>query len=246
MKGWVRVRASEAVAEHVLELLFDGELREGDRIALDALAESLGVSREPVREAMMQLERDGLVRIEHYRGAYVGAFNVGTVREAFGLYGMLNAVTSRQVAADRPADVLAELDAVWQKLRTADHVEEFESLAREVRRIINVYAAGPHLRSLLRTFSGFVPAAARFSIQRAMDDERAAVEAELAAVRDGDPERAGQAVIEHLALTADNAIATLRERGVLGDEDVAAPAPEHLAGIAAQAQPRVARPRRTT
>lgn len=218
-----RANTSEAVAAHVLELLFTGELRSGQRLDLDEIADTLGVSRVPVREGLIQLERDGLVERAHYRRAFVGEFDDATVREAFELYGMLSALTNRRVAARRDPAVLEALAKIDERLADCDDPGEFENIAREFRRVVNVAGARSHLRALLRTFSGLVPAAARFSIDDALPAERAALHAEYAAIRDGDVEAAGAAALAHLRLTADNAVAALRRRGVFppSDEDSA-------------------------
>jgi len=212
-----RVKTGEAVAEHILGLLFDGTLRGGDRIDLDGIAGSLGVSRVPVREGLMHLERDGLVHLPHYRGAFVAAFDAGTVREAFELYGMLSALTSSRAAALGDVAMLETLGKLTEVLHGCDRVADFERTAREFRKVVNLAVAGPHLRALLRSFSGLVPAAARFSIEEAMDDERAALRREYDAIVAGDPDAAASAAREHIAMTAENAIRALRRRGVFTD-----------------------------
>lgn len=214
MTPLVRAKAGEAVAGYILGLLFDGTLRSGDRIDLDGIATTLGVSRVPVREGLMQLERDGLVSMPHYRGAFVAEFDAGTVREAFELYGMLSALTSSRAAASGDAGLRETLDKLIEALVDCGQVDEFERLAREFRKVVNLAAAGPHLRALLRTFSGLVPVAARFSIEDAMDDERAALCREHAALVGGDPEAAAAASLDHVLMTAENAVRALRRRGV--------------------------------
>ena len=92
-------------------------------------------------------------------------------------------------------------------------------MAREFRRVVNLASSGNHLRALLRTFNGLVPAAARFSIDDALDDERTALHAEYVAISSGDPEAAGRSAVEHLRMTADNAVAALVRRGVFTDGD---------------------------
>jgi DNA-binding GntR family transcriptional regulator len=212
------MKTSEAVANHILGLLFDGALRTGDRIDLDEVAGALGVSRVPVREGLMHLERDGLVSLPHYRGAFVAAFDTATIREAFELYGLLSALTCRRAAARGEPGVLETLAKLDESLAGCDDVDEFERLAREFRRVINVAAGGPHLRALLRSFSGLVPAAARFSIEDALPAERAALRAEYEAVASGDEDAAARATLEHIMLTADNAVRALRRRGILTDD----------------------------
>ncbi len=218
-----RANTSEAVAAHVLDRLFAGELRSGQRLDLDEIAATLGVSRVPVREALIQLERDGLVERAHYKRAFVAEFDGETVREAFELYGMLSALTNRRVAARRDPAVLEALAKLDERLADCDDPAEFESLARDFRRVVNVAGARNHLRALLRTFSGLVPVAARFSIDDALGAERAALHAEYTAILSGDPDAAGAAALAHLRLTADNAVAALRRRGVFPPSDVDTP-----------------------
>ena len=229
MTTLVRTKTSEAVAAHLLALLFDGRLRGGDRIDLDAVAAELGVSRVPVREGLLQLERDGLVRLPHYRGAYVAPFTAATVREAFDLYGLLSALTSRRAAVLTDPGFLATLSTMDGQLSTCDDVDEFERTAREFRRVVNLAVAGSHLRALLRSFAGLGPAAARFSIEDDLPGERAALRAEFDTLVAQDSDAAGDAAVAHVRLTASNAIAALRRRGVLeSDVDDPAQAPTDL------------------
>lgn len=214
MTALVRAKTSDGVVEHILGRMFEGSLRSGDRIDLDGLAADLGVSRAPVREALILLERDGLVEMPPYRGAFVADFNAATVREAFDLYGLLCALTSQRVALAGDAVVLARLQEVFADVRAAQSVLDFERTAREFRRVVNTSASGPHLRVLFRTFGGLVPAAARLSIERDLEAERAALSRELDTLLSGDPEAAAAAATAHIAGTSAAAVAELEDRGV--------------------------------
>jgi len=210
-----RPRTSDGVTEHVIEALLDGSLRVADRIDMDEFADRLGVSRASVREGLASLERDGLVRVTHHRGVYVAPFDAGSVREAFDLYGLLSALALRRAALRQPEELLALLAALDDELASTTDVDEFEQAAHQFRAAVTIVAAGPHLRALLRSFSGLVPAATRLSIVEAMAEERIALHAEYLAVCAGDAETAAEAVVDHAALTAQNAIRELRRRGVL-------------------------------
>ena len=213
-----RARTQVAVAEYILGLLFDGTLRSGDRIDLDGIAATLGVSRAPVREALLQLERDGLVEIPHYRGAFVAPFDADTIREAFELYGMLSALTNSRAAASDDPGLRETLGKLMATLADCDQVDEFERVAREFRKVVNLATAGPHLRALLRSFHGLVPTAARFSIEDAMDDERDWLRREYEALVAGDAAAAASAAFDHVMVTAENAVRALRRRGVFPAE----------------------------
>ena len=63
--------------------IVSGRLAPNQRINQDAVARELGVSKTPVREALRWLERDGLVRLEPNRGAFVAEF---TDRDLFEIY----------------------------------------------------------------------------------------------------------------------------------------------------------------
>lgn len=213
----VRVKTSDVVAERLLEMLFAGELRAGDRIDLDAVAARLGVSRAPVREALLTLERDGIVEVPYHRGAFVAQFDSSTIREAFDLYALLSALTTGRAAEARDPELLGRLADSVSEVRRADGIEAFERTARNFRRIVNTSSAGPHLRALLQTFTGLVPAASRLSMGRSVEAERLLIVDEFEAVSRGDAEAARTVVIQHIQMLCDHALRTLRERQVIDD-----------------------------
>jgi DNA-binding GntR family transcriptional regulator len=208
-------KTRDGVTAHLIDEIFSGSLRVGLRLDLDQLATRLGVSRASVREGLRPLERDGLIRVTHHRGVFVAPFDAGTVREAFDLYGLLSALAFRRAASRRPAELLGLLGEFDEELASTTDVDEFEEFAARFRRTVSTAAAGPHLRALLRTFSGLIPAATRLSIVDAMAEERLALHAEYSAVCDGDAEVAAGVVLDHAVLTAENAIRELRRRGVI-------------------------------
>jgi DNA-binding GntR family transcriptional regulator len=218
----IRVKTSDVVAERLLEMLFAGELRAGDRIDLDAVAARLGVSRAPVREALLTLERDGIVEVPYHRGAFIAQFDGSTVREAFDLYALLSALTTGRAAEAGDSELVGRLEEAVGEVERADGIESFERTARNFRRIVNTSSAGPHLRALMQTFTGLVPAASRLSMGRSVEEERQLIVQEFDAIRRGDPERARTVVIGHIRMLCDQALQTLRDRGVIDDSPVGA------------------------
>lgn len=214
----VRVKTSDVVAERLLEMLVAGELRAGDRIDLDAVAGRLGVSRAPVREALLTLERDGIVEVPYHRGAFVAQFDGSTIREAFDLYALLSALTAGRAANADDAALVQRLQAAVAEVERAEGVEAFERAARNFRRIVNTSCAGPHLRALLRTFTGLLPVASRLSMHRSVAEERRLIAREFEAIRHGDADGARAAAIEHIRMLCDYALQTLRERRVIDDD----------------------------
>src|SRR4051794_15630849 len=71
----------EALRERILR----GDYPEGEPLRQDALADELGVSRIPVREALRQLEAEGLVTFNPHRGAVVSTLSLDEIEELFQL-----------------------------------------------------------------------------------------------------------------------------------------------------------------
>jgi DNA-binding GntR family transcriptional regulator len=89
--------------------IVDGRLEAGERYSVAALADRLGVSRTPVREALLVLERQGLVRFERNKGVRVLAPSAGDLEEVFALRLLLEVPATRRACARLTG---AELDAL--------------------------------------------------------------------------------------------------------------------------------------
>jgi GntR family transcriptional regulator, vanillate catabolism transcriptional regulator len=101
----------------VRELIFDGELSPGERVAEVAVAERLGVSRTPLRMALAALAHEGLLEPLNAGGFVVRAFTRNDVVDGIELRGVLEGTAAR-FAAERlesPAE-LAELERVSAEL----------------------------------------------------------------------------------------------------------------------------------
>ena len=74
---------SDQVCEILREQILSGNLEQGRRLSINALARQLGVSGSPVRDALKQLSSDGLVQMVPRRGTFVSKLDERTLREAF-------------------------------------------------------------------------------------------------------------------------------------------------------------------
>jgi GntR family transcriptional regulator of vanillate catabolism len=113
------------VALRLREMILRGELPPGKRLAEEALAERLGVSRTPIRQALPALAREGLLSAAGRRGYVVRAFSPQDVLDAIETRGVLEGLAARRIA-ERGAsaeliralrECLSEGDAVLAKRR---------------------------------------------------------------------------------------------------------------------------------
>ena len=75
---------TQLVAEAIREKILSGEIKAGEPLRQAALAEELNVSRIPVREALLQLEAEGLVNFEAHKGATATQLSADQIDEIFG------------------------------------------------------------------------------------------------------------------------------------------------------------------
>jgi len=93
----------ELVFEAIRQAIIDGTLEPGQRLMEAQLAEELGVSRTPVREAIRKLELGNFVVMIPRRGAYVADISLKDVAEVFEIRGALEALAA-ELAAERATD----------------------------------------------------------------------------------------------------------------------------------------------
>jgi len=97
---------------HLRELILRGKLEPGQRVAEAPLAEELGMSRTPVRQALPLLAQEGLLSMHETRGYVVRSFTWADVVDAIELRGVLEGVAVRRIAEQGPSKAfLLELRA---------------------------------------------------------------------------------------------------------------------------------------
>jgi len=85
----------DRIAEMVRESIIDGKIRPGERLAEPDLAGRLGVSRTPLREALLQLDSEGFVNVTPRRGAVVSALSRADAMETYLVKGALESLAAR-------------------------------------------------------------------------------------------------------------------------------------------------------
>lgn len=114
----------EVVFETVREAIISGDLAPGERLMEVQLAEDLGVSRTPVREAIRKLELEGLVAMIPRKGAYVADYSIKDVTEVFEIRAALESFAAGlacERATEQELDELRLLaERVWQMAQNND------------------------------------------------------------------------------------------------------------------------------
>ncbi len=215
-----RQSSGEQAALYIRRLIFDGELRPGMRVPQDQVAQRLGISRIPVREALIALRSEGWVTIELHRGAFINALDEQAVRDHYELYGLIYGFAAQR-ATDRYGPSLVEtlqpllkaIDAERQPRRITQLAIEFHS------RVVDA-AQSARIKVVLRGMSSMVPGDFFELVPGAIESERKGFAAIIRAIGKGDGAKASHEYVRLMRRQGDLVVDVLRQRGLF-----ATPAP---------------------
>jgi DNA-binding GntR family transcriptional regulator len=105
----------QSVYEAMVELVVGGALRPGQHLVESELARQLGVSRQPVREALHRLEAEGWIDLRPGQGAFVHVPTDREVDQLLDVRELLEGATARLAARAATPEAVAALRAAWQQ-----------------------------------------------------------------------------------------------------------------------------------
>jgi DNA-binding GntR family transcriptional regulator len=200
--------ASARIAEGLRRAILSGEHRPGERIVQEELAERYGGSRIPVREALRQLESEGLVRLVANTGAWVQSLTMAQCSEVYQTRERLEPLLLRHSAEHLTDDVVHSLDELAQKMENSEDIEEFLELDREFH-FATYRAEGTYVLRDLVTRLWNTTQPYRRAYTSLVDSEHMRIFHDdhhmlVSALRDGDLKLAEQIVAIHIRRTRVN------------------------------------------
>jgi DNA-binding GntR family transcriptional regulator len=125
-----RSMLSDQVSRVITDGLLSGRFRPGDSLVENELSEALGVSRSPIREALVELQKAGLITKEPGRRAVIRRWSARDLEELFAVRALLEGYAARLVATRGKALDLDSLRDVVAAMRDAAAVEDFAQLVQ--------------------------------------------------------------------------------------------------------------------
>lgn len=120
----------DEVVRQVRVAIIEGRLKPGDHIIEKKLTDELGVSRTPVREALILLEREGLVISEPHRGSFVRIFSEDDIQHIFSMRVTLENFAAELVIQDLQEDDFQFLASAIDEQRHAIEADNFKTVRR--------------------------------------------------------------------------------------------------------------------
>ena len=198
-----RTTATEAATYALRSLILSGEIPAGSPLRQDDLAKRLGVSRTPLREALQRLTVEGLIRMDHHRGAIAAAPSISELREIYELQEILECHAGRETIKRATKSDIAELgDRVNDLSRAGTPIEWIQgnlAFHATMYRISNKQLVVEMISQLRNRASLYINMVARSgeSRTRAQHEHEKMIEALMA----GDADRLEALIRTHLRAT---------------------------------------------
>lgn len=195
-----------AVQQEIERAILRGELTPGAKLNEATIAEGLGVSRGPVREALRMLETAGLVQQEKNRGAFVRHIALDEALEIYDLRAMMEEAVGRALATSvTPAQLRAlraQVEAMRRASRSGD-VDAYHLLNLDFHNQLVDFAGNRKLAETYRRLINELSLFRRLNLADAklLPPSAAEHDAILKAIESSDAERAGRALREHVELS---------------------------------------------
>ncbi len=199
------------VYHRLREDILNGRYKEQEELREVAIGEELGVSRTPVREALRQLELEGLIQIIPNKGAYVTGITARDVKDIYMIRSSLEGMCARLATENITKEQLEEME---ENIYLADyhasrgHMGQMAELDNQFHHILYGACGSKILQDLLQDFHQYVIRIRRktLSIKErglASNEEHRQI---MEAIRDGNPEEAERLATRHMINAYDNMV----------------------------------------
>lgn len=210
------VTLRDRITHELYERILLGEIKRGERLDLDRLAEEFGSSRTPVREALIQLSHDGLVNLSPRRSVVVLGLSPEAVRDNYFMLGELSGLAAELCTRQMTPEVMAHLRELNEDVIRAKAAGGSDLVAANwnFHRGIHRSAGSERLLSMLHQLARLVPTTYLELIPERIEVSVPEHEALLALMAEGDHSAARTLACEHVRNAGDVMVERLGSMGV--------------------------------
>jgi DNA-binding GntR family transcriptional regulator len=147
----------QQAAQEIRRRVFAGEMKPGSKVDQDAIAHRLGISKLPVREALIALEGEGVIKTIPRRGAFVANLDREDIRDHYWMLGVISGLAAERAAARLSRQELNQLSDIATRMESVNATSSQEDLNFCFHRLINRAAGSRRLISELKLLSSAIP-----------------------------------------------------------------------------------------
>ena len=154
-----RKSLGDSVYEKLRRVIITGELRAGERLVESRLAQTFGISRTPIREAIHKLEREGLLQRDPKGGFFVMGLTREDIEETFGIRSVLESYAARLAAMHHQEEDLVPLENKLLEYETALAAGDLTALPRintEFHELLYALSRSPRLVKMIDDLKTYI------------------------------------------------------------------------------------------
>ncbi|MFV0379407.1 MAG: GntR family transcriptional regulator [Anaerorhabdus sp.] len=199
---------NQIIYEGLRSAIISGVIPMGERINEKHYAESLNVSRTPIREALRRIQDEGIVQYIPNYGIVVTTFNVADVKEIYQIrvaLDILASINAMKLMNDERFAKMEDLLDRTDEAQASNNVDRVIELSKEFNTMIYEFAQMPRLETIQKRLRDYLIRFRDISLTDAPRRERALVEHRLIyrCLKNGDVEQMKLIITEHLSLSED-------------------------------------------
>jgi len=210
IKASRKVNLSDTAYNEIKDALCEGKIIPGDILSESQLAEEMGMSRTPVREALRALASEGWLEIKNGIGAYVKPISSKDMEDLYEIRCLLETQAARTAVFHITTEEIDEMEARFRQLLDQCHSgvypdpKVFSSLDWELHDLIVQRCQNNYIKSIMQTNTSNMKRYQYLSAEALNDIQESTMQHLniLALLRDRDPDALAQALQHHLAWAA--------------------------------------------
>ena len=189
--------------------ILNGKYKRGEELVESSIGKELGISRTPVREAIRQLELEGLVQLVPNKGAFVTGISEKDVRDIYLIRARLEGLAARMAAKNitpELLDAMEEMVVLSEYHAKKEHYEQVCEMDSKFHKLLYKASGSRILEHTLTDFHQYVQRVRMASImkKRRMEKSNDEHDAILTAIREHDEEKAELVATRHISNTVEN------------------------------------------
>lgn len=189
--------------------ILNGKYKRGEELVESSIGKELGISRTPVREAIRQLELEGLVQLVPNKGAFVTGISKKDVRDIYLIRARLEGLAARMAAKNitpELLDAMEETVVLSEYHAKKEHYEQVCEMDSKFHKLLYKASGSRILEHTLTDFHQYVQRVRMASImkKRRMEKSNDEHDAILTAIREHDEEKAELVATRHISNTVEN------------------------------------------
>ena len=189
--------------------ILNGKYKRGEELVESSIGKELGISRTPVREAIRQLELEGLVQLVPNKGAFVTGISEKDVRDIYLIRARLEGLAARMAAKNitpELLDAMEETVVLSEYHAKKEHYEQVCEMDSKFHKLLYKASGSRILEHTLTDFHQYVQRVRMASImkKRRMEKSNDEHDAILRAIREHDEEKAELVATRHISNTVEN------------------------------------------